>query len=215
MTNQAKPDLYTQLETLSQPREKSAKRNASEVVEHTVEDANGKTISAKKYKRSSRQTEPDFIKLYVADLARLYGCHPRVLTALAKRMEYQSNLVALTPRVKDIVARECGFKNTGSLRNALSKLSSEGLIKKIGPSEYMIDPKVFGKGTWEKIEHARSIYNDLSGPPPDTVKVQCDLAAHFEMADDKKADKEVRADFQEQCQINEMLARSAGHIDFD
>lgn len=208
-------DLYTQIEELTKPRDKSEGRNASEVFEHVVEDSNGKTITAKKTKRSRRKTEPDFIKVYVADLARLFGCQPRVLTALAKRMEFDSNIVALTPRIRQIVARECGFSNIRSLKNALSKLSSEGLIKKIGHSEYMIDPRVFAKGTWEKIEHAREIYDGIEGPQFDTIKVRTDLDTHFELGKDKKKDQATREDFNAQCKLNEMLASDPYHIPFD
>ncbi len=208
-------DLYCQIEALTQPRDKSEGRNASEVFEHVVEDADGKKITTKKTRRSRRKTEPDFIKVYIADLARLFGCQPRVLTALAKRMEFDSNIVALTPRIREIVARECGFTNTRSLKNALSKLSAKGLIKKIGQNEYMIDPRVFAKGAWEKIEHARDIYDGIDGPVFDTVKVRVDLDSHFELGEDRKADQAAREDFREQCKLNERLARDPYHIPFD
>lgn len=209
------PVLYSKIEALTKPRDESAGRNTSEVFEHVVEDADGNTITAKKTKRSRRKTEPDFIKVYVADLARLFGCQPRVLTALAKRMEFESNIVALTPRIRQIVARECGFSNTRSLKNALSKLSAKGLIKKIGHSEYMIDPRVLAKGTWEKIEHAREIYDGIEGSEFDAVRVRTDLDAHFEFGQDKNADQETRDDFNAQCKLNERLARDPYHIPFD
>lgn len=208
-------DLYSQIETLTKPRDESAGRNTSEIFEHVVEDAEGNTITAKKTKRSRRKTEPDFIKVYIADLARLFGCQPRVLTALARRMEFDSNIVALTPRIRQIVAKECGFSNTRSLKNALSKLSSKGLIKKIGHSEYMIDPRILAKGTWEKIEHAREIYDGIESADCDPVKVRTDLDAHFEFGQDKKADQETRDEFRAQCKLNEQLARDPYHIPFD
>ena len=199
MTSMPPSSIFDELSALAEPRSKGEKRNASEVQEQTVVDAEGHTLSSTKYKRSRRQTEPDFIKLYLADVARLYGCQPRVLTVLARRMEYQSNLVALTPRVRQLVAKECGFKNVGSLKNALSKLSAEGLIKKVGGSEYMIDPKVFGKGTWEKIEHARTVYASITYTHGDDGKVRRELDAHFEFGEDRKADAEVSDDFRSQC----------------
>lgn len=209
------PALYDQIEALSEPRDQSTSRNASETSEHTVTGANGTVLSTTKYKRTRRKTEPDFIKLYIADVARLFGCQPRVLSALAKRMEYQSNIVALTPRIREIVSRECGFKNTRSLKNALSKLTSNGLIKKIGQNEYMIDPKVFGRGTWEKIEHAREVYESIKGITFDEAKARNDLDAHFEMGEDREADKATQEDFLEQCKLNENLAHDPYHIPFD
>ncbi|UWR07653.1 hypothetical protein [Ruegeria sp. B32] len=134
-------------------------------------------------------------------------------------MEFDSNIVALTPRIRQIVANECGFSNTRSLKNALSKLSAKGLIKKIGHSEYLIDPRVFAKGAWEKIEHAREIYDGIEGTVFDTAKVRTDLDTHFEFGQDKKADQATREDFNAQCKINERLARAPcvepGEIPFD
>ena len=51
--------IYRQLETLAQPRAQSAERNVSETSEHFVEDENGNTITATKFKRTRRKTEPD------------------------------------------------------------------------------------------------------------------------------------------------------------
>lgn len=205
--------IFDELAALSEPRSKAEKRNASEVQEQIVVDAKGDTLSSTKYKRSRRQTEPDFIKLYLADVARLYGCQPRVLTALARRMEYQSNLVALTPRVRELVAKECGFKNVGSLKNALSKITAEGLIKKVGGSEYMIDPKIFGKGSWEKIERARRVYASITYTQGDDGKVRRELDAHFEFGEDRKADAETCDDFRSQCAIHKRIALDPGDID--
>ena len=198
-------DALSLLEELSSARTKSVQRVATETATHTVQNEKGEKISETKYKRTRRKTEPDFVKLYLADLTKLFNCHPRVLMALAKRMQYQTNIVSLSPRIRRSLASECGFKNVKSLNNAISQLAKSKLIKRIDSFEIMVDPYIFGKGTWERVEQTRQVFEELSDANNDIVKTRFELDPYVETGEDHKSDQEARDEFRAQCVVNEAL----------
>lgn len=62
--------------------------------------------------------------------------------------QYNTNLVTLN---KFFRSQICKTLNTtdSTVRNAISKLSKKEILLKQGTGVYMLNPMLFGKGTWE------------------------------------------------------------------
>jgi hypothetical protein len=121
-------------------------------VEEVYED--GKLI---KQRRSSQiPREPNFIKLYLKDLAHireLPAWVSGVLYELLKKMDYNNEIV-LNSTVKRRIADELGIVS-GTIDNALVKFVNKSILFRQGKGVYLANPYLFGKGAWEDVEEIR------------------------------------------------------------
>lgn len=112
--------------------------------------------------KTIRTAEPPYIKLYIEDMlymADMPKTYTNITYSLAKRASYANEeeglCVALTPFIKEKICKECGWTETRSLNNALSKLVKGNIIKRLGTGTYQLNPYLFGKGEWKDIEKVR------------------------------------------------------------
>lgn len=118
------------------------------------------------------QTEPKYIKLYLADILYLTDLpkkHEKVLIALLKRASYADNeqgmYVDLSSYTKSVIAKEIGYEKISSINNSLYELSKGKLLIKLGRSCYQFNPYFFGVGKWKDISKLRLTidYDEIKG----------------------------------------------------
>lgn len=126
--------------------------------------------------------EDDFVKMYLQELALLTGLQAKekdVLNELLKRMGY-NNQVVLSTGVKEQICRSLGIMkkprtdrftgemefinvdsdgnvlpSTNALNVMISRICKLEVIKKVGKGIYEVNPRLFGKGTWDGIRKIR------------------------------------------------------------
>mgnify|MGYP001618243978 CR=1 FL=1 len=103
--------------------------------------------------------EPEFIKLYLQDINKIFdlpkGCSP-ALYEILKNMNYQGHIV-LNKYVKKICAENAGLALT-SFNNCITDLLKKDIISRVDTGTYMANPHIFGKGAWSDISKQREFY---------------------------------------------------------
>ncbi|WP_299362694.1 hypothetical protein [uncultured Paracoccus sp.] len=104
------------------------------------------------------------------------------------------------------IKEKCGYRNPGDLTHAIFNLSAAGHMKKINAGEYLIDPNLKAKASWEEVERARAVYAALKFEISDQDKTRLELKAdHFADTEDTKADRETETDFNAHCELRKRL----------
>jgi len=156
-------------------------------VETLVIDENGEFISKRANKTLSWGAEPPYIKLYLQDILYLSDIpnkHESVLYELLKRTTYAGEKngmeVVVNSSLKRRIAQELGFKNIGSISNAITDLVKGKVLIRKDVGIYQFNPYLFGKGDWQDIARLRLEinYDEIKGR---TFKAVC------EYEDKKKA----------------------------
>jgi len=135
------------------------KKNVVQTTTHTTVDlSTGEVIKNHESKTTSKEVEPNFVKLYLDDIGRLHGLPPyvsKLLHALAKSMGYK-NVVPMYKPIKEMICKDIGIAME-SLNKAVVILSKEGILIPVGTGRglYMMDPNLFGRGKWEDIKSLR------------------------------------------------------------
>ena len=125
----------------------------------------GEVLSSKSYKTFQVDNEPDYIKLYLADIAKLSNL-PRgassVLNELLKYMNYE-NIVVLNSFIKQHIADVLGT-NVPVLEHQITSIINEGIMCRVGRGTYFVNPEIFGRGKWQDVYNMRlTITYDASG----------------------------------------------------
>lgn len=120
----------------------------------TTEKTNTVTLAAEK--------EPDYIKLYLSDI--MYLCdipqqYAAVMCCLLPRMTYASEkwgqVIVLNKLIREEICRELGWTSQQTLRNALSSLCKGKILNHVAQGTYVVNPWLFGKGSWKQVSSAR------------------------------------------------------------
>lgn len=102
------------------------------------------------------QKEPDYVKLYLADLAMINDI-PKwvtgILFELIKRMNYENEII-LNSVIKKRIATELGIV-TQTIDNALGTFVKKQILVRVGVGVYLANPYLFGKGDWNGIRKIR------------------------------------------------------------
>lgn len=130
----------------------------------TVIDEDG--VVKSELKESYAEKEPDYVKLYLQDIALLNDI-PKfvggVLHELLKRIEWGSNEIILNSSVKKRIASDLQIA-TKSVDNALVSFVKKNILYRVEKGIYKANPYLFGRGTWEDIKRIRlSIIYDETG----------------------------------------------------
>lgn len=140
-------------------RERRRRLVSTERITTIQADENGEIKSETNevsFKSISQDIEPDFVKLYLNDIARLYDlprATSKLLLEILRFMGYD-NVVALGKWRKAEIANKLGI-STGTLANALTKFIEEGILSKVSSSEFVVNPMIFGRGKWKDIHRLR------------------------------------------------------------
>lgn len=128
--------------------------NSVEVIDHNTGEVHQTTINT----TFLLDKEPDFIKMYVSDIARLKelptGMQP-ILMELIKSMGYNNVIPAYKP-IKEMICRNLGIK-MDYLNKSIDAFYKAGLLIRLHRGIYMADPELFARGKWEDIKNLRLV----------------------------------------------------------
>lgn len=122
--------------------------------EHILTEADlqtGEVTKETKLQTITVPAEPDFVKLYLADVAYLNkvpGTDP-LIRELLKLMTYDG-IIVLNAAIKRRIAVLVDIK-IGHLDNQLTKITKAGLLIRRDRGLYEANPHIFGKGAWKDI----------------------------------------------------------------
>jgi len=100
--------------------------------------------------RKYRTDEPMFVKAYLNDLSQILSVNRGDIAVLIELMKYMTydNIIDITPRIKDKVIEGMGYGTQQTVGNSISKLKKAFIILSLTRGSYLIDPKLFSKGSW-------------------------------------------------------------------
>lgn len=103
--------------------------------------------------------EPDFIKVYLQDINKIFelskGCTP-ALYEILKKMNYEGH-ITLNKYIKEICAKNAGM-TLNSFNNCITDLTKKDILKRLAQGVYIANPNIFGKGSWTEISKQREFY---------------------------------------------------------
>ncbi|MFD3729830.1 MULTISPECIES: hypothetical protein [Bacteria] len=127
---------------------------------HAVNNETGEVISSSKETIIQFPAEPEYIKLYLDDINRLYDLpNNSILYELMKRMDYDG-LINISKYGKDMICEKLNLKPQ-TFANYLGKLKDKDIILPVGRGTFMPNPNLFGKGTWKDIYNRRKTYESI------------------------------------------------------
>ncbi len=100
--------------------------------------------------------EPDFVKLYLEDVARINNVPSwadSILYQLLRQMNYRNEIV-LNATVKKRIGEELDL-SMKTINNALGLLVKKQILFREGIGVYIGNPMLFGKGEWKDIRELR------------------------------------------------------------
>lgn len=129
----------------------------------TFVDANGNVIEETNIKEMSVPREPNFVKLYIDGLSRIFdlsGGENKFLIELLKYVTYD-NEITLNSGVKKRISEKTGYK-AQTIDNYISTLKRHKIIRATNyRGIFMINPEIFGKGDWKEIYKYRAKFQKL------------------------------------------------------
>ena len=109
------------------------------------------------YSNGKFYNEPDYVKLYLADVAKLHRCGKPAQDALACLLQHMNydNVIHLVKYTRDQICECCGLSDT-HLRKVISELKEKEILLPITQrGTYLVNPYLIGKGKWKDIEKLR------------------------------------------------------------
>jgi len=127
--------------------EKITYRSETNIIDNTT----GEIITTKSERITRIEKEPDYIKMYVSDIAGLHGFSKAtsgVLFELLAIVDYKG-VSNVTISNKKNMCQRIGIKNQ-TFTNQLQILIKKNIISRIEKGEYEINPNYFTKGSWSE-----------------------------------------------------------------
>jgi hypothetical protein len=100
--------------------------------------------------------EPSYIKLYIADISHLNNITKHgsiVLYELLKLMDYK-NIIKVVMYDKKEIAEKLGT-TVQVINNNITQLVKKHILIREGTARYLINPILFGKGSWKENREMR------------------------------------------------------------
>lgn len=128
------------------------------VIETTevIDYSTGEVKSSTTVKRV-RGDEPNYIKLYLGDIAYLHGLSVPtrdLLNELLKYVTYGTQEIMLNAIAKKRIVEATGMAMQ-TLNNKLQDLLRVGIIDRVAVGTFVLNPYLFGKGDWKTINELR------------------------------------------------------------
>jgi hypothetical protein len=152
LTYKDMPGYYTQQDDLKN----NSKTTLFDSIERTVDSATGEVISDKKTTLSKRQQEPDYVKIYLADIGKLKDLQPNQNELLYHFLQYldYDNEITLVKNKKLLISEKTGI-SLSTIDNAITAFLNKGILLRKARSVYRANPYLFGRGKWEDISKIR------------------------------------------------------------
>ena len=113
------------------------------------------------------EDEPEYIKLYLKTIGAftdIRGTSSRLFYELVKRMEYANDeqRVYLNAMLRKDLQSAMGVRKS-AFDKALRELRDRGIIRRLGPNTYAMNPLFVGKGKWKDIKRLRATFDFITG----------------------------------------------------
>lgn len=123
----------------------------------------GVIVEQKRLEISQFEKEPSYVKLYLQDIGRLSGLNnseQKLINELVFNMGFNNIVPAYKP-VKQMIALKTGMKYN-TIDKALKELCVKGILIRKARGFYIMDPNLFGRGSWKDISNIRLtvVYNE-------------------------------------------------------
>lgn len=135
-------------------------KKVTHVRTHTTIDSagSGEILSNVSTEISQFEKEPPYVKLYLQDIGRLNGLNnseQKVLNELVFNMGY-NNIVPSYKPVKQLIANKIGMQYN-TLDKSIKELYNKGILIRKARGLYIMDPNLFGRGTWNEVKKIRMV----------------------------------------------------------
>lgn len=125
-------------------------------VEEISTDSEGNFMSRKQTNVSAFEKEPPYVKVYLEDIGRLNGLDPaeqKLVNELVFNMGY-NNVVPSYKPVKEMIAQRIGV-SLSTVNNCIQSLYKKGVLIRKARGFYIMDPNIFGRGSWKDVKNIR------------------------------------------------------------
>lgn len=140
-------------------------------ITETIDKETGEVLTTSTTKSFHFDKEPEYIKMYVSDVARIKdipsGMSP-VLFELISQMGYNNVIPAYKP-IKMITCRKLGV-SIYYLNKCIQTFYEKGLFIRAARGVYVADPELFARGKWEDIKQLRLVIEYGIDKKGNTVK---------------------------------------------
>jgi hypothetical protein len=125
----------------------------------TLDMRSGEVLEVVDRKEYKVDREPDYIKLYLDDLAYLMHLpNNDVLFCLLKKMNYEGEVILIKSVIEDI-CQKVNLKNRTYFYSLIKKYTDKDILIKKDRGVYLFNPFFFGRGKWEDIQKIRMSIN--------------------------------------------------------
>ena len=121
-------------------------------------DENGEVINTTTKNVAAFEKEPPYIKTYIADIQRISGFPEyvnNVLVELLRNMGY-NNIVLMYMPIKQMICNRLGI-SINTLNKAIDELYKANILIRAARGMYLMDPNIFGRGSWSDIKDIRMV----------------------------------------------------------
>lgn len=125
-------------------------------VKTTVDLATGEVTEIHTENQYKVDREPDFVKLYLGDIGKLYNLpNTSLLMALLKKMNYD-NEVILNAAVKRELSKQIGGNmGLSNIEKIIGIYTKRGVLIRKDRGIYLFNPYLFGRGKWQDVNKIR------------------------------------------------------------
>ena len=126
----------------------------------TIMTVDGEIIENTTNTTAVMEKEPDYIKLYLADIMRLSDIPKSgnaLLMSLLRKSNYQNEIV-IVKSIREEICEELNLADV-TFRKALDQFIAKGILTKKNKNVFIANPFLFGKGSWQNIKNIRLTVN--------------------------------------------------------
>lgn len=134
------------------------KLHIREVHETEVDHSTGEIVTTKSTEVSAFEKEPPYVKIYLEDIGNLNGLNnseKKVMYEMICSMGYKNIVPAYKP-VKQMMADKLGMPYN-TLDKSIKEMVKKGILIRKARGLYIMDPSLFGRGSWNDIKNIRMI----------------------------------------------------------
>jgi len=127
-------------------------------ITETLDKKTGELVQISNTKTFNFEREPEYIKMYISDVARLKEVPAKmspILLELVSQMGYNNLIPAYKP-IKLMTCRKLGI-SIDYLNKAIQEFYNKGLFIRVARGVYVADPDLFARGKWEDIKELRLV----------------------------------------------------------
>lgn len=125
-------------------------------VKTTVDYITGEIVEEHTESQYKVDREPDFVKLYLGDIGKLYNLpNTSLLLAMLRKMNYDNEII-LNASVKRSLSKSIG-DNMGlaNVEKLITAYVKRGILIRKDKGVYLFNPYLFGRGKWQDVSKIR------------------------------------------------------------